>query len=59
MTRLAMSNTEMAQDMVLMNSKNIEHAILKLYKSVGDLTSDGYMEKIKQIKQEREKMFVK
>ncbi len=59
MTRLAMSNTEMAQDMVLMNSKNIEHAILKLYKSVGDLTSSNYKEKIEKIKHAREKMFVK
>ena len=58
MTRLAMSNTEMAQDMVLMNSKNIEHAILKLYKAVGDLTSADYKEKIEKIKQARGKMFI-
>lgn len=59
MTRLAMSNTEMAEDMILMNSKNIEHAILQLYKSVGDLTSSNYKEKIEKIKHAREKMFVK
>lgn len=59
MTRLAMSNTEMAEDMILMNSKNIEHAILQLYKSVGDLTSSNYKDKIEKIKHAREKMFVK
>lgn len=57
MTRLAMSNTEMAEDMVSMNSKNIEHAILKLYKSVGDLITSDYSEKIKKIKEKRSKMF--
>lgn len=59
MTRLAMSNTEMACDMVSMNSLNIEQAILKLYKSVGDLTSGNYAQKIEEIKIERAKMFVK
>jgi len=57
MTRLALSNEEMANDMVQMNSKNIEQAILKLYKSVGELTHGNYSEIIKQIKAQREKMF--
>lgn len=57
MTRLAMSNTEMAQDMVSMNSDNIQNAILKLYKSVGDLISDDYPQKIEKIKEKRSKMF--
>ncbi len=57
MTRLAMSNTEMAEDMVSLNSRNIEHAILKLYKSVGDLTAEDYPETIKRIKEKRSKMF--
>ena len=57
MTRLAMSNTEMAVDMVTMNSNNIEHSILKLYKSVGDLIASDYREKIETIKAERSKMF--
>ena len=39
MTRLALSNEEMACDMVSMNSQNIEQAILKLYKSIGELTN--------------------
>lgn len=37
MTRLAMSNTEMANDMVQINSENIQISILKLYKTIGDL----------------------
>jgi len=57
MTRLAMSNTEMANDMVTMNSKNIQNAILKLYKSLGDLTSSDYLEKIEKIKEQRKGMF--
>lgn len=57
MTRLAMSNTEMAQDMVLMNSKNIEHAILKLYKAVGNLVTPDYQKNIQKIKEKRSKMF--
>lgn len=57
MTRLAMSNEEMACDMVSMNSTNIEHSILKLYKSVGDLIGGNYPETISRIKAERSKMF--
>ena len=43
--------------MFLMNSKNIENSIIKLYKSVGDLTSKNYLSAINQIKLKREKMF--
>ena len=57
MTRLAMSNTEMANDMVTMNSENIENAVLKLYKSVGELTCGQYRSKIENIKLNRTKMF--
>ena len=57
MTRLAMSNTTMAQDMVELNSHNIEESILKLYKSIGDLTKSDYKTQIEDIKTEREKMF--
>ena len=59
MTRLALSNEEMACDMVSMNHKNIEHAILKLYKSVGDLIGGNYPQTIAKIKKERSKMFLK
>lgn len=57
MTRLAMSNEEMASDMVNMNAENIQNAILKLYKSMGDLTCKNYSETISKIKSQREKMF--
>lgn len=56
MTRLAMSNTEMACDMVKMNSKNIEQAILKLYKSIGELTCGNYPKIIETIQEQRSKM---
>ena len=58
MTRLAMSNTEMANDMVQMNSENIQTAILKLYKSIGDLTNSNYLEQINEIKLNRQSMFL-
>lgn len=57
MTRLALSNEEMACDMVSMNHKNIEHAILQLYKSIGELTSGNYPEIISELKDIRSKMF--
>lgn len=58
MTRLAMSNEEMACDMVNMNAENIQNAILKLYKSLGDLTGKNYAETIAKIKSQREQMFI-
>lgn len=57
MTRLALSNEEMACDMVSMNAKNIEQSLLKLYKEVGELTHGNYPELISKIKSERAKMF--
>ncbi len=57
MTRLAMSNTEMANDMVQMNSENIQTSILKLYKTIGDLTNSNYLEQIEEIKKNRQLMF--
>lgn len=59
MTRLAMSNTEMANDMIQMNSDNIQNGILKLYKTIGDLTNSNYLEQIKNIKSKRQLMFNK
>jgi len=59
MTRLALSNEEMAADMISMNHENIQNAVLKLYKSVGELTSGDYEKLIKDIKVQRSKMFVK
>ena len=59
MTRLAMSNEEMACDMVNMNSENIQNAILKLYKSMGDLTGKNYPAIIREIKSKRSQMFIR
>lgn len=56
MTRLAMSNEEMACDMVSMNSENIEQAILKLYKAVGELTHGNYPEIVSELKKLRKQM---
>jgi len=58
MTRLAMSNTEMANDMVQMNADNIQTSILKLYKSIGDLTNSNYLEQINEIKSKRQSMYL-
>lgn len=57
MTRLAMSNEEMACDMISMNSQSIEQAILNLYKSVGELTNGDYPKIIAELKLLRSKMF--
>ena len=59
MTRLALSNEEMAVDMVNMNHKNIEQAILKFYSSVGDLIGKNYVKEIEKIKIQRQKMYDK
>lgn len=57
MTRLALSNTEMAKDMVELNSKNIETALMKLYASIGGILKEDYSSKIEEIKSAREKMY--
>lgn len=57
MTRLAMSNVEMASDMINMNSKNIQDAVLKLYSSVGELLNGDYTEEITKIKLQRKELF--
>lgn len=57
MTRLTMSNEEMANDMVTMNHKNIEQSILKLYKAIGELTNGDYPKTIAELKNIRSKMF--
>lgn len=57
MTRLALSNEEMACDMISMNHRNIEQSVLKLYKAVGDLTNGDYPKTIAEVKAIRSKMF--
>ena len=57
MTRLALTNEEMATDMINLNSKNIQKSLLKLYSSVGDLLNNDYNNQIKNIKKNRENMY--
>lgn len=57
MTRLALSNEEMACDMINLNHKNIQTAILKVYKAVGELTCEDYKKQITEIKSQRSEMF--
>lgn len=57
MTRLALSSIDMADDMVNLNSRNIENALLKLYSSVGELIHNDYKKQITSIKSERNKMY--
>ena len=56
MTRLAMSNVDMACDMVNMNTINIKNAIDELSSSINDL-KNGYRENIEEIRIERSKLY--
>lgn len=56
-TRLALSNEEMAQDMMNYNSDNIQNSILKLYTAIGELLRDDYKEQITEIKKSRKAMY--
>lgn len=58
MTRLALSNDEMAQDMISLNSDNIQNSLLKLYSSVGELLDKDYLNQIREIKKERQVMYI-
>ena len=58
-TRLALSNTQMAQDMVKMNSQNITDALISLIENAKELLDDGYLEKIEKIKNFRENLYDK
>ena len=58
MTRLAMSNLTMAQDMMHYNSLNINHALTKMIESLNMLDSN-YAALIPEIKEKREKMYSK
>lgn len=57
MTRLAISNEEMAEDMVNMNYENIQNALLKLYSSVGDLIKNDYRNEVCDIRKQRLEMY--
>ena len=58
MTRLAISNEEMADDMMKLNSDNIQTSVLKLYSSVGELLGNNYKEQISEIKKCRQNMYL-
>lgn len=57
MTRLSMSNTEMAKDMIDMNSTNIKHALEVLQVSISELLKDDYTNQIKEIQAFRKNMY--
>ena len=56
-TRLALSNTQMAGDMVKMNKENIELALDSLAESIKALLGDDYPNKAETIKAFRKKLF--
>lgn len=58
MTRLAMSNEEMARDMVSLNFENIQKALMMLHISFNDILSKDYTSQIKEIKKERQIMYI-
>ena len=56
-TRLALSNLQMASDMVMMNRENIAHALSTLCEFLNGLMGEDYNEKIKEIKSFRENLY--
>lgn len=58
-TRLAMSNTTMAQDMMHYNKNNIQEALDLLAESINSLQVGDYTKIITEIKSSREKMYSK
>ena len=56
-TRLALSNTEMANDMVIMNEKNIKDVIDLLNSSIATLINDDYKIQADRIKEFRKNLY--
>lgn len=56
-TRLALSNTEMANDMVVMNGENIKDVIKLLNENVNKLFAGNYREEAEKIKAFREELY--
>ena len=56
-TRLAMSNVEMANDMVVMNRENIKDVVSLLNTNIDKLFNSDYKEDAKKIKDFREKLY--
>ena len=56
-TRLAMSNTEMANDMVIMNRDNIKNALNLLNSNIDKLIGENYFNEAEKIKKFREDLY--
>ena len=56
-TRLALSNIEMANDMVEMNSENIFNAVDSFKECLKDLLKEDYKDKAKSIKEFRRNLY--
>lgn len=56
-TRLALSNTQMANDMVELNQKNILKSLDNLNKCLDNLLKDDYLEKANKIKEFRKDLY--
>ena len=56
-TRLALSNIEMANDMILMNGENIKDVIKMLNENIDKLTSDNYKKQAEEIKDFRKSLY--
>ena len=56
-TRLALSNTQMAADMVELNNENIKDALEKLSNSWQVLLEDNYLAKVEEIKEFRKNLY--
>ena len=57
-TRLALSNTQMANDMVTLNKENIEASLVGLRDCIDSLLNSDYLEKAKNIKAFRENLYL-
>lgn len=57
MTRLALSNTEMANDMITLNSENISQSLVELTESVKSLVEEDYPSQIEILKDFRKNMY--
>ena len=56
-TRLALSNIEMANDMVVMNENNIKDVVTLLNKNINELMSSDYKNKAQNVKDFREALY--
>ena len=57
-TRLALSNTEMANDMILMNGENIKDVVTLLDKNIDAILESDYKKQAEHIKEFRKNLYV-